>query len=246
MMRKKMNLILWMLLVIVTLILVLSLSACKNHENNAAQSNTGHANESSVNTSSGEQKSLYAQGLEIVHLMSEMTQSEAYAATYTDNDGIKTIIQNISTGDYQTPKAVYKIAVSEENFAAMTDLYDLSNISERLKPILQQKMLTALMTQVNSMGGVENLAAVSVCTAQKTFVNETADTNVIYLYTFENAVPVAVTFIIGENHAVSANGTFVIYENFTCDSADEVKAFFDDRLFFGGTSVNVTEISAEQ
>ena len=204
MMRKKMKSLLWGLLVIVTLILVFNLSACKKHENNA--------NGSNVNTSSREQKSLYAQGLEIVHLMS----------------------------------AVYEIAVSDENFAAMTDLYDLSKISERLKPVLQQKMLIALMTQVNSMGGVENLAAVSMCTAQKTFVNETADTNVIYLYVFENAVPVAVTFIIGENHAISANGTFVIYENFACDSADEVKAFFDDRLFFGGTSVNVTEISAEQ
>ncbi len=238
MMRKKMKSLLWGLLVIVTLILVFNLSACKKHENNA--------NGSNVNTSSREQKSLYAQGLEIVHLMSEMTQSEVYAATYTDNDDIKAIIQNISTGDYQAPKVVYEIAVSDENFAAMTDLYDLSKISERLKPVLQQKMLIALMTQVNSMGGVENLAAVSMCTAQKTFVNETADTNVIYLYVFENAVPVAVTFIIGENHAISANGTFVIYENFACDSADEVKAFFDDRLFFGGTSVNVTEISAEQ
>ena len=38
----------------------------------------------------------------------------------------------------------------------------------------------------------------------------TADT--IYLYTFENAVPVAVSFTVGEGNTISASGTFLIAE----------------------------------
>lgn len=50
----------------------------------------------------------------------------------------------------------------------------------------------------------------------------------IYLYTYENAFPVAVTFTVGEDGSVSASGIFVLYEEFTCGSAEEIEAFFSD------------------
>lgn len=203
-------------------VMVLSLSACSKNE------------------SKPEQKSLYAQGLEVVQLMAEMTQTEEYVDLHTGNSEIKTIIKNISSANYTIPKAVYSISITEENLAAMSELNNLDNASEGLKNFLLQRVLGSLMTQINGMSGVENLAASSVCTVGKTFVNENANEDVIYLYTYEEAKPIAVTFTVGEDNAVSATGVFVMYEGFTCDSMEDIKSFFSD------IAVEVAELQVEK
>lgn len=221
-MKKSIRNIIIGLLIVIALIMVLSLSAFNSIKSNV------------------ETKSLYAQGLEVVQIMSEMTQTEEYVDIHTGNSEIKTVIQNISTGDYSSPKAVYAISITDDNLAAMAELNSLDSASEELKTFLMQRVLGSLMTQINGMSGVENLAASSVCTVGKTFVNENATEDVIYLYTYENALPVAVTFTIGEDQAVSASGVFVMYDGFTCGSADEIKSSFSDII------VDVTEVQPEK
>ncbi len=208
------------LAIVVALIMIFSLSAC------------GKKNDT-------ETKSLYAQGLEIVQLMSEMTQIEEYVELYSGSNEIKTIIQNIGIGDFSSPKAVYAISIAEDDLAAMMGS-NPDNVSEELKNYIMQKSLASLMMQINGMSSVENLAASSVCTVGKTFVNENVTEDVIYLYVYENAIPVAVTFTIGENQAVSASGIFIMYDGFTCGSADEIKSFFND------ITVDVSEVLPEK
>lgn len=207
--------------VLIGLIIALSLSACGDKGN-------------------AEGKSLYEQGLEIVQLLSEMTQTEGYADVYTGNSEVKAVIQSISAGDYSSPKAVYAISIADDDLAAMVELNRLDNVSDELKKFLLQRSRSALITQINSMSGVENLAAASVCTAGKSFVNENVTEDVIYLYTYENARPVAVTFSVGENQAVSASGMFVMYDGFTCGSAAEIESFFSD------ITVDVSEVLPEK
>lgn len=184
-------------------------------------------------------RSLYEQGMEIVALMCEITQSEEYIEFYGGSSEIKSVVQNMSTGDHTTPKAVYAISVPEEKLAAILELSDLANASKELKSFLMQRVLTSLMTQINGRSGVEKLAASSVCTVNKTFVNENVKEDVIYLYTYDNAVPAAVTFIVGEDHAISASGVFILYDEFPCGSADEIASFFS---YIG---VEVTEVRPE-
>lgn len=222
-MSKSIKNILLGLVAITALAMVLSLSACSNNKNSAETSS-----------------SLYAQGLQIVQLMAEMTETEEYIELYTGSNEIKRVIQNISRGDYVTPKAVYAISVTNENLAAMVELDNLNNPSEELKNFLMQRVFVSLMTQLNGMSGVDNLAAASVCTVSKAFVAENVTDDVIYLYTYENALPVAVTFTVGENQAVAANGVFVMYDEFTCNSAEEIKAFFSE------LEVKVTEVKPEK
>ena len=221
-MKKTIRMIFIGLASLVALVLVLSFSACGNTEGNA------------------ETRSLYAQGLEVVQLMSEMTQAEEYTELHTGNGEIKEIVKQLGTAEYSVPKAVYAISVTEETLAGMAGFSNMAGASEELKDFLMQRTLSALMTQVTAMDGVENLAAASVCTVGKTFINENADDNIIYLYTYDNAVPVAVTFIVGEDQTVSANGVFVLYDGFSCASADEIKSFFGD------ISVEVTEVLPEK
>lgn len=207
--------------IVLALVSVFALSSCGNKSNTETQS-------------------LYAQGLEVVQLMSEMTRTGEYIDICTGDSTIKNIIQNIGVGEYSVPKSVYAISIPDENFAAMAELSKLDNSSKDLKTFLMQKVLGSLMIQINGMAGVENLAASSICTVGKTFVDENATDDVIYLYTYENALPVAVTFTIGENHAVSATGVFIMYDGFTCGSVDEIKSFFSD------ISVNVSEVLPEK
>lgn len=221
-MSKSIRTLLTGLVIIVALAMILSLSACSSNQNHA------------------ETKSLYAQGLDVVGLMSEMAGTNGYADIYTGNSEIKTVIQNIASGDYSAPQTVYAISIEDENLAAMAELEQMDQVSEELKNLLMQKVFGSLMTQINGMSGVEKLAASSVCTAGKTFVNENADHDVIYLYTYENATPVAVTFTIGEDQTVSASGVFVMYDGFTCGSTDEIKSFFSD------ITVEVKEVFPEK
>ena len=221
-MKKSIRNILIGLAIIITLVMVLSLTACFSNESDA------------------ETKSLYVQGLEVVQLMSEITHNEEYVGIHTGSSELKAVIENISIGDYSSPKAVYSISITDENLAAMSELTNLDNASEELENFLMQRVLGSLMTQINGMSGVTNLAAASVCTVGKTFVDENADGNVIYLYTYENATPVAVTFTVGEDKAISATGVFVMYDGFTCGSADEIKSYFSD------ITIEVTEVLPEK
>lgn len=211
--------------IFLSLTIVLALAGCGNAANNDTPNMP---------------KSLYEQGLEIVQVMSEMTQKEEYVDIYTGSSEIKTIIQNIGTGDYSSPKAVYAISVTDDNWDAMEELNGLNSASKELKTFLTQRVFGSLMTQINGRSGVENLAAASVCTVSKTFVDENATDDVIYLYTYENAIPVAVTFVIGENHSVSASGVFVMYDEFASGSVEEMESFFSN------ITVDIKEVLPEK
>lgn len=181
-----------------------------------------------VSGNSASDKSLYEQGLGVISLMAEAAQAEEYVGAYTGNPEIMEIIQNVGAGDYTTPKAVYSLSVSDEVLLSMLGLENLNGISAELKENLLSRTFGSLITQINGYAGVNNLAASSVLTLGKTFVDSSLTEDVIYIYTFENAFPVAVSFSVGENGAVSAGGNFIMYEEFTCSSVAEVQEFFSE------------------
>ena len=207
---------------VLVLTIILGLAAC------------GAANEAK------ESKSLYAHGLEVVSMLSEMTRSENFIGIYTANSEIKDIILALGESSYEQPDAVYAITVPEDTLTGMAELSNLEGASEELKSYLMQRVMASLISQINAMSGVENLAASSVCTIGKTFVSENASENVIYIYVYEGTAPVAVTFTLGEDHTVSATGTFIFYDGFTCGSGEDIQSVFSD------IAVNVVEVTPEK
>lgn len=186
-----------------------------------------------------ESKSLHAHGLDVVSMLSEMTRSENFIGIYTANSEIKDIILTLDESSYEQPDAVYAITVPENALTGMAELGELEGASEELKSFLMQRFMASLISQINAMSGAENLAASSICTVGKTFVSENAKENVIYIYVYEGTAPVAVTFTLGEDHTVSATGTFIFYDGFTCGSVEEI------RSAFGDIPVKVTEVVSE-
>lgn len=172
-------------------------------------------------------KSLYDHGLELVAVVDEMAKNENYKAVYTGSPKISNIIAEFGKGEYSAPQTVYKLTPKAEYLAQYQSSDELSGMSDRVKEIILSKTVAALVTQVNAMGGAENLAATTVCTAGKTFVNSEISGTIIYLYVFENGFPVAVTFTAGEDSTVSASAMFVSCSELSTVSAESIEEFFD-------------------
>lgn len=189
--------------------------------------------------------SLYDRGLAVIDIMAEMTESEAYIGLTTANDGIRAIIQNDLAGEHEEPEAVYSVSIPEEQLWAwwdMAEMEETGEMSQELWTFLRQRILASVPSVINGMAGVEELAAANACTAQKTFAVKNEMQDVTYLYVYEDAAPAAVTFTAGEDGTVSASGTFLLQDEFSCGSAAEIEAFFEGI----GVEAEVGEILPEE
>ncbi len=193
----------------------------------------------SCGTATIEEKSLYTRGLEIVSMLDELAGSEDYLGVYTASPEILEILNGVAEGDYTSPKAVYEIAIPAEMILALSEADAFPELSDELRTNLLNRTQGTVPATVNARSGVNTLAATSVCTVGKTFVNSSVTGSTMYLYTFENATPVMVTFTPGDDHTVSASGTFLITDAIDTTSAETVGIFFEE---YGPT---VTLVPAE-
>lgn len=184
----------------------------------------------------GREASLYEHGLDVVQLLSEMVQSEECIRVYTADEDVSSVVHKLGAQEHGAPKAVYAISLSEEVLATVAEL-ETMDVSEELQAVLKRRVIGSLVPQINAAAGVDALAATSICTVGKTFVCEACETDTIYVYTYENAAPAAVTFVACEDGTVSANGTFIVNENFPCSTTEDVKVYFSD------IAVEVTQIT---
>lgn len=203
---------------LLVLTLVLSLPAC------GGQQSTG--------------KSLYDQGLEVVQLMAEMARSEDYVALYSGSSDVQAILERAGQGDFTAPQAVYRLTVPTSAFLALageeTDLDLSGDLTPAVQKTVEDRLQPALAAQFNAQAGTTALAAASICAAEKLFVSSELKENTLYLYTFEDAVPAAVSFTAGEDGAVSASGVLILND-----------AFSKDRLtqYAAGLGVTVEEVA---
>lgn len=170
--------------------------------------------------------SLYEHGLEVVARMAEMAGSEAYVELYTSNSELAELLSSVGDGDFSEPLAVYRVR-AKEGVASILDLAETGALSDELRAVVESKLFSTLATQINNMEGTTALAAASLCTAEKLFVSGELTENEIYLYVYENAAPVAVTFMMGEDGAVAARGMFILYEGFEADRLEEMEGFWE-------------------
>lgn len=101
-------------------------------------------------------------------------------------------------------------------------------ISDQLKRVMEKKAISAVVTQINAYGGATNLAASTVCTAGQSFVNDQLEEDIIYIYLYEEAKPVAVTFLSEGNGIVSANGCFLMLDEAESFGENELISLFEE------------------
>ena len=175
------------------------------------------------------QKSLLNHGLDVISIIDEMANSEAYINFHTGDTEMTELVKSIGKGDHSTPVAVYQITVDNAAGEMWDMLGGLEGLSENLKTTMRRKMFgAALITQINAQSGATTLAATAVCTAGKTFVCEDAENDCIYLYVHENACPAAVSFVCGEDNSVSASGTFLLNDAVDTGTQETLETFFKE------------------
>ena len=177
--------------------------------------------------------SLYAHGLELISLMGEMVQSDAYSEMFFSAPQVKESVEKTAraaaAGAYEKPASVYQITVGEEGLmetiisAAEADV-NFDGMSAELKAYVQSRILSSLASILNAGAGTEALAASSVYMCSKSFVCGEASENTAYLYFYEEAIPVLVTFLAGEDHAVYASGSYILNEDIT--DAESLSSLF--------------------
>ena len=213
-------------MLVMAMVMAAMLSACGVTEGTTEKSNS----------------SAYQKGLEVVALLNEMVQNETYVQLYTASAEIQEIVETVATGDYTEPSAVYQISLPGESLSALAEAMggnaSMDGMSPELTRAVEQKLIGAVISQINAMGGATNLAAMSVCTAGKTFVNEEISEDLIYLYVYEDAAPAAVTFVRGDEGTVSVTGTFLLSEDLNTESEQTVSEFFSE---LGAAVTVVTE-----
>lgn len=171
-------------------------------------------------------KSIYEHGMDIVSMLAELTNSNEYVQAFSGSEEILNVIKDIGAGDYTAPQTVYRITLDMDNVLKTNEMLDLDHASEALITNLKNRVLASIITGINSRGGVTNLAATSVCTTGKTFVSNEIHEEMIYLYTYSDAVPVAVSFTLGEDNTVSASGSFLLYDEIPAGSVQELLEYF--------------------
>ena len=183
---------------------------------------------SSCRVTDSELPSLEVRGMQIISMLEEIAESEDYLSIYSFDKELLNIIDTFAAGDHSDPKTIYRLTLSEESVKSLCGTDILTSLSPELQSFLESRVQASVINIANARGGSTALAATSICTAGKTFVSDEITADTIYLYTFENAVPVAVSFTVGEGHTVSASGTFLIAEELNTDSPESVREFFNE------------------
>jgi hypothetical protein len=172
--------------------------------------------------------SLEVRGMQIVSMLEEIAESEEYLSIYSTDPELLDIIHTFAEGDHSDPKTIYRLTLSEESVKSLCGTDVLTSLSPKLQDFLEGRVQASVINIANARGGSTALAATSICTAGRTFVSDEITADTIYLYTFENAVPVAVSFTVGEGNTVSASGTFLIAEELNTGSPESIKEFFSE------------------
>lgn len=186
-----------------------------------------------------ETKSLLEHGLDVIDLMVDGLRSEEYIEIFVSSEEIIEILTEAGKGDYSEPDKVYEIKISEETMSDLMDMDDFDDLSEELQNVLMNRMLSSMTTQLNARGGTELLAANAVANMGKTFVFDDEEfENCIYLYVYEDAKPIVVTFIAGEDGVVSAVGSPILLDGVDWDSKSDIM----DNLGLLGVDVKVLRV----
>lgn len=173
-------------------------------------------------TGCGEKKRLVDHGMEVVELIEEAINSKEYVMIYSASEQITRVIEEVAEGDFSELEAVYSIRIDEDDLLEMADV-DLDDMPESLQKVMKSKMAGSVANIINARSGAEKLATSSIISMGKTFAFKEEVENQIYLYIFEDAKPIMVSFVAGEDKTVSAGGTVIFADDFECDSADDVE-----------------------
>ena len=164
----------------------------------------------------GGQKSLYDRGLEVIDLISEKMNNKDYIKMLGSETILNAVSEYLDGATFTNPTAVYELTMDVDKMLSMYEV-SLDGMSDTLKREVRSSLLQSLSNQFNSSLGSEAIAASSILSSGISFKGS-IEKDTIYIYEFENAYPVIVTFIKGNDGVVGASGKILFVEKLDVDS----------------------------
>ena len=179
------------------------------------------------------EKTLVEQGLSLIELMKEKANNEAYIGMLIGSSANSVFfekIKELGSGDISNLACVYCLSGDYSDFVLSylsgieelgmpyfgTDGSLKDSFSPELWNDLKRKVFFALPSIWNLYAGANSLemAAPSVLSASSNFDSDEIDSDCIYIFTFSDSYPVAVSFQRGEGRSVYASASFVLDRDF--------------------------------
>ncbi len=189
-----------------------------------------------------EEKSLYQYGVELIATMDELVGDEDYLRLYFRDEAILDVARSVAEQPHTDAETVYRITLPEEALLTLMQTDTMPDFSEEVRARVEyqfhQRLLTATYNGLDSAKS----AVGNACTVNSAFVSDTLDGTTIYLYVYEDAVPVGIIFQPGADDTVCANGVFIMNDNITeyLGSPQSVREYF-----VGQYPLDVSTVSVE-
>ena len=178
------------------------------------------------------EKTLVEQGLSLIALMKEKANSEAYIALFSGSSSDSSLndkIKELGAVDISKLAAVYCLSCDYADLVVScffgieelgmpdlsTDGLTKGGLSQELWNDMRRKVFFSTPTIWNAYAGTYGLAAVNIISASSNFDTDEIDSDCIYIFTFDDFYPAAVSFQRGEGRSVYASATFILDKNFT-------------------------------
>ncbi|MBR6296992.1 MAG: hypothetical protein IKR40_11010 [Treponema sp.] len=165
-------------------------------------------------------KTLIDQGLKLTSLIKEKAGSKEYIAMFFGPQSQLTeFLPDLTSADYTTPSAVHCLSgdFTQISTLLMSEVQeaDFSSISEIMGKDISQRILSVIPNMWNSMSsGPSGIAMANVLSSSSVFVCKELKEDCMYIFSFGEAYPVAVSFLCGEDGAVLAKASLVLDEDF--------------------------------
>ena len=195
------------------------------------------------------EKTLVEQGLSLISLMKEKANNEAYIGMLIGSSANSVFydkIKELGSGDISNLSCVYCLSGDYSDFVlsylsgieelGMPNFGSDGSIKESLSPELwndlKRKVFFALPSIWNLYAGANSLemAAPGVLSASSNFDSDEIDSDCIYIFTFSDSYPVAVSFQRGEGRSVYATASYILDKAFPKSLESMQELGFDVQL----------------
>lgn len=196
------------------------------------------------------EKTLVERGLSLIELMKEKANNEAYIGMLIGSSANSVFfekIKELGSGDISNLSCVYCLSGDYSDFVLsyLSGIEELGmpyfgsdgSIKENLSPELWNDLKRKVFFALPSIWNVYadgassfGIAASQVVSASSIFDSDEIDSDCIYIFTFSDSYPVAVSFQRGEGRSVYATASYVLDKAFP-KSLESMQEFgFDVQL----------------
>lgn len=172
-------------------------------------------------------QTLVDKGLDMISKVNSITDCSAYTDMITSSDELRDVYKELSGKNFEKPESIF--VVSNIDNAIYKAVLDDESISDEVRNILDARILSGVANIVNSEAGDVKLAALSSLSYGNSFVYDGLNNSTMYIFTYGNGYSYIITFVPGDDKAVSGNVQIVYNEELSsAEEADKVKDIISD------------------